>query len=341
MLSKGMLFVKVPLAHAETVRAELMAAGLFDVTVSVERDSGFTYLPITAAIKGYELVEREGKVFRQPRTLREALAEELTEAELEALTGSYDVVGNIAILDIDEELAAKEQLIAQAIFATHKHVTTVLKKAEKHGGEFRTQGLAYVAGEDTRETLVKESGTQLLVDVEQVYFSVRLSTERLRIASQVKPGEHILVLFSGAAPYVVVLSKHTKAAHIVGVEKNPVGHQYGLENLKRNKIKNAALFNEDAANLPFLKEQFDRIIMPHPSGVLDFLPAALSVAKEKAILHIYIFGSEEQKEEIFDNIQRICSENNFEAHQFVVVRAGHHAPYVYRWCFDVEVRRAQ
>lgn len=336
-----MLFAKVPQQDAEAARNDLLERRLLDTAVSVEREGAFVYLPVTSSIEGYELVERAGRAFRQPKSLREALAGVLAPEELDRLTGSYDVVGSIAILDIDASLVPKEGLIASAIFATHKQVKTVLKKAEKHGGEFRTQGLALVAGEDTRETLVRESGAQLLVDVEQVYFSVRSSTERLRIASMVQAGERVLVLFSGAAPFVVVLARHTEAARIVGVEKNPAGHEYGLENVRRNKVKNAELLNADASDLSLLRERFDRIIMPHPSGALDFLAEALSVAAERAVLHIYLFGTEEQTGELFARMQSICRQCGFSSALLAAVKAGHHAPYIYRWCFDLEVRRAQ
>jgi hypothetical protein len=36
-----------------------------------------------------------------------------------------------------------------------------------------------------------------------------LSTERKRISELVKPGEKVLVMFSGAAPYVCVIAKKT------------------------------------------------------------------------------------------------------------------------------------
>jgi tRNA (guanine37-N1)-methyltransferase len=332
-----MEFVKAPLSEAETIRKALMSLDAIDLNVKVESDASHIYFPLRRAVSGYDLVVREPKRMTKPRSLAEALSGVLTPEELQTLTTSYDIVGSIAIVDIEESLTPKEQLIAQAVLDTHTSVTTVLKKAVKHGGEFRTQQLTYLAGEDTRETVLHESGCRLLVDVEQVYFSVRLSTERLRVASLVKPGENILVLFSGAAPYVVLFAKKTQAKRIVGVEKNPVGHQYGLENLRLNKVKNAELFNADAADLSFLHEKFDRILMPHPSDSIAFLPAALSVANEGATIHLYIFGTEEDLPRLKIDIQVACASAAREATILKTVKAGHHAPYVYRWCIDFTV----
>jgi tRNA (guanine37-N1)-methyltransferase len=334
-----MYFAKVTFEKAEKVKEQLIKKDLLDLHVKVQKDDDHIYFPMKKKSAGFTVVQRDATPFKKPQSLGDALQGVLSQEELDSLTKSYDIVGTIAIVDIFPELEKKQQVIAQAVLAAHPHVTTVLKKAEKHSGEFRTQKLEYLAGEDTRETLVKESGTSMLVDVEQVYFSVRLSTERLRIAQLVTPGESVLVMFSGAAPYVVVLAKHSIAARIVGVEKNPVGHGYALENLKRNKIKNAHVFNADCADMSFLHEHFDRIIMPLPASSLDFLRAALAVAKQKAVLHVYFFGSEAEVPLLKDKIVTLSQDAGFKATVLAAVKAGHHAPYVYRWCFDVQVHR--
>jgi tRNA (guanine37-N1)-methyltransferase len=334
-----MQFVRVPLSEAEVVRQVLLTAGALDTTVRVITEDDYIFFPVSKPIDDYDIVDRAPIQHRRKQGLGDALSGTLSAEQLQQLTKSYDIVGTIAILDIDESLKPFAQVIAQAVMETHSHVKTVLTKAEKHGGEFRTQQLAYVVGEDTRETLMHESGTRILVDVEQVYFSVRLSTERLRIAAQVKPGESVLVMFSGAAPYVVILAKKTAAARVVGVEKNPVGHEYGLQNLKLNKIKNAVLYNADCADLSFLTERFDRIIMPLPASSLDFLAAALSVAKDKAIAHLYVFAQEDELTALTADIVSRCEQQGYRTRVADVVRAGHHAPYVYRWCFDLVLDR--
>ena len=60
---------------------------------------------------------------------REKLAEFLTEDELSGLKTAFDVVGDIAILEIDEEFKNKEKQIANALLDYHKNINTVLKKA--------------------------------------------------------------------------------------------------------------------------------------------------------------------------------------------------------------------
>lgn len=271
-------------------------------------------------------------------SLKDSLSEILKPAELAKLSRSYDIVGTIALIDVPDSLMHHAKIIGDAVLKTHKRLTTVLRKSA-HEGEFRTHNLELLAGEDIRETLVNESGCSFLVDVEKVYFSVRLSTERERLARVITPGESVLVLFSGAAPYVIVLAKHSLAAKIVGVEKNPEGHKYGLENIRRNKVKNATLYCADAAKLSIIEERYDRIIMPAPANARDFIGSALGVAKPRVFMHVYLFAQEHELPLIFHEITNLCLNEGYKASQFHAVKTGRPAPYTFRYCIDFLAER--
>jgi tRNA G37 N-methylase Trm5 len=186
---------------------------------------------------------------KKPTTLKEALNNILTEEEMSVLRRAYDIVGDIAILEIPDELIKKEKQIAEQVLHLHKNVNVIGKKAGIHGGEFRTQPIKILAGEKRKIALQKENNVSLELDVEKVYFSPRLSTERKRISELVKDGEDILVMFSGCAPYPCVLSKNTKARSIIGVEKNPDGHRFGIRNIGLNKLHNVTLLNGDVREI--------------------------------------------------------------------------------------------
>lgn len=182
---------------------------------------------------------------RKPKDLRTALAGILDEKEQEILKTAYDLVGSTAILEIDEDLKKKQKVIAEALLKSNKTIKTVLKKSGIHEGEFRTQKLQWLAGEKTKEATYKENNVTLKLDVEKVYFSPRLSTERKRIMQQVKDDEDILVMFSGCGPYPCVISKNTNARNVFGIEINPAGHKYAMENVRLNKLHNVILVNGD------------------------------------------------------------------------------------------------
>jgi tRNA (guanine37-N1)-methyltransferase len=245
-----MLVLKAKLKHAEVAKRILLEENLLDTNYTLIKDEEHIYFPIKSKPKkgkDFEFTNIEMKQKSSPltRDLKTILKDKLTEEEFALLKTSHDTVGSIAILEIDEMLRKKEKIIAEALLESNKNILTVLRKDEKHGGEFRTQKMKWLAGVKTKETIYKENGVSLMLNVEDVYFSPRLSTERKRISELVKAGEDVLVMFSGCAPYPIVLAKNTKARSIVGIEINPEGHRYGLKSLELNKIRNVVLINDD------------------------------------------------------------------------------------------------
>src|SRR3989338_5330260 len=215
------------------------------------------------------------------KTLKAALKGKLSGEEVSLLGRSYDVIGGIAIVEIPDELSEKEELIGKTILEMHRNVKTVAKKVGVHKGVYRAQKLKIIAGEKSKEALYRENNVMLKLDVEKVYFSPRLATERKRIAQLVKRGERVLIMFSGCGPYPFVISKNSKAKEVYGVELNPVAHRYAIQNLKLNKTENVKLVRGNVRKIvPELKKKFDRIAMPLPKKGENYLDTALSASKK-------------------------------------------------------------
>lgn len=274
-------------------------------------------------------------------TLKQALKQKLTKKELEKLVASYDVLGSVAIIEIPPGLTKKEKLIAETLLGLHPNIKTVLKKAGIHKGKYRRQKLKIIAGERTKTAGYKENNARLKLDVEKVYFSPRLGTERKRIYQLVKPGEKVLVMFSGCAPYPVVIAKNTKAKEIYGIEINPIAHKFAVENVKLNKLKNVKLAKGDVKKaVPKLKKQkksFDRILMPLPKDAGDFLAYAFMVAKKGTTIHFYSFANENEFEQEKQKIKQKCKELGRKCRILRVVKCGAYAPRVYRICIDFKL----
>lgn len=226
--------------------------------------------------------------------LRDALAGKLSEKEMALLKTSFDVVGDIAILEIDRELRKKETLIAKTLLQLHPHIKTVVRKQGSHTGKLRLQKMKHLAGKKTKETVHKESGVELQLDIEKVYFSTRLGTERLRIAREIRPQEDVLVMFSGCAPYPCVLAKQSKVGKVYGMELNRPGHAYGVENVFRNRLSNVRLLQGDVSQLlpSFYRQtialktivndnQIKKLLTKKPKAIELFLMADDLFAKEK------------------------------------------------------------
>src|SRR3989338_2343443 len=267
--------------------------------------------------------------------LKQLLGSKLTKKELRHLRTSYDVIGSIAIIEIPKELKKKEKIIGNAILQLRKEVKTVCKKAGIHKGKYRTQKLTVIEGEKTKEATYRENGCVMKLNVEKVYFSPRLATEGRRIAEQVKGGESVLVMFSGVAPYPLVIARMAKPKEIFGIELNPVAHKYALENVALNKIKNITLIKGDVRKVR-LNKKFDRVVMPLPKGGEDFLDVALKSTKKKGIIHFYDFLHEREFNLAEEKVKKACSESKRKCKILKFTKCGQYGPGIFRVCVDFE-----
>jgi tRNA (guanine37-N1)-methyltransferase len=339
------LCVKTPVKHAQQVKQFLIDNDLFNPLYRLKRTSTHIFFPvkkkdgIKKKFSFAELIDVNSlPKARKKIDMKSEVKNKLTKKELDHLRRAFDIIGDIAILDVPPELVKKQKLIGDTLLMLQKNVNTVLKKAGIHATEFRTQPMAWLSGRKTKETIHKEYGIRLKLNVETVYFSPRLSTERKRIAQQVKKGERVLVMFSGCAPYPCVIAKNTKAKEIVGIEINPVGHDYGVENLKLNRITNVTLINADVKDaVPFIKTKFDRIVMPLPKSAGDFLGTALSTAKKGAIINFYAFEEQGKFKRAHELIKKACKKAKKKCQILRTVKCGQHSPGTYRICVDFKI----
>ena len=268
-------------------------------------------------------------------TLKEALAQKLTAAELKLLPNSFDVIGTIAIFtNFPPALRKKERLIAETLLRMHPYLKTIAIKTEKYSGKYRLQKLKILAGKKTTETIHKESGLTLALDVEKCYFSPRTATERLRIARLINPQESVLVMFSGIAVFPIVISKHSHAKEIYAIELNSAAYKYALKNIEINKIKNITALKGDVKKiLPGVHKKFDRIIMPLPKNAEDYLGLALKHLHKAGIIHFYDFSQEKEfPESSIKKIRRHIKKFRL----LKAVKCGQYAPYTFRICIDFQ-----
>ncbi|MGE0793582.1 MAG: hypothetical protein AB7V77_05385, partial [Candidatus Woesearchaeota archaeon] len=238
--------IKVPLKEAEKIKRKLLDENKLNDDYYPLKEDEFIYFPSLDGTIEKTLNKRQKKLITP---FKEALKEILNEKELSEVKTAFDTIGTIAILEIPDSLDSKAQLIGETLLKSNPTIKTVLKKSSIHSGVFRVQERSFLAGVNTQIAKYRENNVDLEVNVNEVYFSVRLSTERTRISKLIKEGEDVLVMFSGAAPYPCVFAKNTLAKQIIGVEINPIGHEYGLKNVLKNKIKNVTLINGDVRDV--------------------------------------------------------------------------------------------
>ena len=249
----------------------------------------------------------------------------------------YDVIGNIAILKFPEKTEnIKKKKIAFELLKKQKNIKTVLEKVDKVKGRLRTIKTRFLAGKNTRETIHKESGCLFKLDVEKCYFSPRLSGERAEIVKKIKSKDKVLVMFSGIAPFSIVIAKLSGARKIVSIELGEFCCKYARENILLNKTNNVEIIQGDVKKVVSkLKEKFDKIVMPRPQLKETFLKQAFSVSKKGTIIFYYDFGKEEK--EILEKIGKEAGKYKKRIKILGIKKAGDIAPYKYRFRVDFKI----
>ncbi len=330
-----MLAAKCKLPEAEKIRRILLKKFVYDSTRLTLKEDNYIYFPILKKVRGITCVEKKLQKHWRDTDIHSILEGKIPKKLLELVPRALDIIGDIAIIELHEELKDYYNLVGNAVMLANKQVKVVCRKAGFFEGEYRTRKLEIIAGEKRKETTYTESGVRIKLNVETCYFSPRLSSERIRIARLVRPKESVLVMFSGVGPYTLVIAKHAKPKEIYAIEINPEAHKYALENLQKNHFKNIHIYKGDVNKvLPKLKKKFDRIIMPLPMDAAEFLPLALSYSKKGAIIHLYDF---ENEKDISELPKKKVKEKVKKCRILRIVKCGQYSPGKYRICIDIKL----
>ncbi len=255
-----------------------------------------------------------------------------------------DIIGNIAILKFPRNAKKSQKIKYAKKLLKQPNITTILEKTDKIKGRLRIAKTSYLAGEKTKETIYKENECRFLINVDETYFSPRLSNHRKEIAEdiarKIKNNSRILVMFGGIAPLPIVIAKILKQKNklnnikIISNELNRKANKYAEKNIKLNKFQdNILIMGGDAKKLPDkLKEKFDFILMPRPNLKETFLKTALKLSKKSAIIYYHGFGTKEGV------INEIKQNTNNKISKIKIQKAGEIAPYKYRWLAVFKVK---
>jgi len=257
----------------------------------------------------------------------------------ERLKNSFDMIGDIAVLEILPGMESFEHSIAWNLMRKNPNIKVIAKKASNVKGKFRTREIKVILGEKRTTTIHTESGIRMKVDVSKTYFSPRSGNERLRISSLVKENEKVLVMFAGVGPFALLIAKQHPKAEVIGVELNPLAVEYFNENIRANRLPNVkAILGDVKEFVKNTNEKYDRVIMPLPENSWAFLDDAFKVSKKGTVIHFYTFCEEKKIKDIEKQINEIAKKENLKVKIQKVIQAGSHSPYVFRYCFDIQVQ---
>ncbi len=333
--------IKVPKNKAEVVKKKLKRLGLYDGKRRPNREGDSVLLPViedpTVHKLDYEVLEVELPLRPERQiymNLESVLAKRLTPAELKHLR-RYDVVGDIAIVQIPEALEHRVDDIVWGLRKVHPFIRVVARKGF-HEGAFRIREYSIIWGEKRLETVHKENGIEIKVDLSKAFFNPRMKGERYRLAQLVRDGERILIPFAGVLPYALVIARYRRV-RITAVELNEEAYQLGLENieLNRKRLKGEINFiHGDAFEVLPELPTYDRVISPTPRGVNAL---ALTLGKAGRWLHYYDFVGEA---EIADFKERIIEECTLQGKEcdVKVKKVSDFKPHVFKVCADVRIK---
>ncbi len=253
---------------------------------------------------------------------------------------SYDNFGNIAVVKFPKNSKLKDKKkFAEKLLREQKGVKTVLEKKERIKGRLRKLSTNYIAGEKTKEVLYKENGCVFRFNIDETYFSPRLSNERKEIASKIKKGENVLVMFAGVAPYSIVIAKLSKAKKVFSNEINKQANRYAELNIRLNRVKDKIeLISGDAKKLPEkLKQKFDVIVMPRPQLKETFLKQAFQLSKRNTRIYYYDFCRDKEIDSVTEKIKEEARKYRKKIKILNVKKAGEIAPYKIRLRIDFKV----
>ncbi len=299
--------LRVPRESGENALRILSQQNLVNRDYKVESSTKYVLIPLTRELSKAEKAELKhqfGSVIsaehffsnspRRPRSLREALHGKIPDQLLKSLPSSYDIIGDIAVLDPPSQLSSYEKQLADGIRQVNKNISVVLAKTGAVSGLERILPTRLIAGEHRTTTLHKESGCTFKVDISKAFFSPRLSHEHERVTQQVEEAEIVTDLFAGVGPFSIIIARKLANVQVNAIDSNPDAIVLLRENLALNKVKGRLnVWQGDARDVveENLSGQSTRVIMNNPSAAHTFVDVACKALREEGgIIHYYTFA---------------------------------------------------
>lgn len=332
----------VPLKDGEKVRSYLKQNNLLRDDLKISKDYKYIYFPIINKIKTkYKIKNKKfEKKLKNNIYYKEKLKKIIPLNIFKNLPSSFDIIGDIIIVKLNKELKLYKKEIGNALLETNKNVKVVCA-VEPVKGEFRTRKLEILAGEKRTETIHKEYGLIFEVDIKKTYFSPRLANERKRIAKLVKPEEIIIDMFTGVAPFSIMIAKYSNPKIVYALDKNHYAIKFAKDNIKKNKVlEKIQLIEADAKNsYKVIKEKADRIIMNLPFSAYKFFKYALDISNNKCVIHYYDILKEDEIDKKIEFLKNVAIKKGFILERFDVHKIKNYAPREFYIGIDITAKK--
>ena len=339
--------LSVELKQAEKIRKYLLEKNILRNDLKIKRDNTFVYFPVKVIPKNIKndtikIIEKQFEKQKiKPKSYKEEI--QLPKKLLQELPTSYDTIGEIILIKLSKNLQKYKKEIGKKLLSSNKNIKTVCL-IEPISGELRTRKVEIIAGEKRTNTIHKEHGLKFYLDVEKTYFSPRLATERKRVADLAKADEIVVDMFSGVAPFSIIIAKYANPKLIYAVDKNKEAVNFARQNIKVNNVLDKVeVIHSDANKISTLlidkDVKADRVIMNLPFSAHLFFSDALEIVAEHSVIHYYDILEEEKIQKRIDYLKKIANKKSISLVNIEVRKIKTYAPREFYIGVDITTKK--
>ena len=345
MIKKISKCVYIPLKDGEKVKRFLKDNNLIRKDLKINKDNKYIYFPIINRFKNIRTKYNiKNKIFEKKSKksiyYKEKLEKLIPKNIFNVLPNSFDIIGNIILIKLNKNLLVYKKEIGRALLSTNKNAKVVCL-VEPVKGELRTRKLEIIAGEKRTKTIHKEYGLIFEVDIKKTYFSPRLGSERRRITKLVNQSDVVVDMFTGVAPFSIMIAKFSNPKIVYALDKNPYAIKYAKINAKKNKVLDKIqIIKADAKNsYDIVKEKADRIIMNLPFSAYKFFKYALDIANKKCIIHYYDILKENEISKRIEFLKKVAFKKGFIIENLDIHKIKTYAPREFYIGIDITAKK--
>lgn len=349
--------IKVPKKEGEKTRKLLRDLKILDLDYEIDKDKENLYFPlkndltekqkskIKEKLKKFEIIQKTDfeEKKQKPNNLKEALETKLNREELKKIPSSFDILGDIAVLEISEEIIEKKEIIGKALLEVQTNLNTVLLQKSPVSGEYRVKDLEVIAGEPKTHTIHKEHGCKFHIDLDKVFYSPRLTREREIITKQVRSKETVFDMFTGVGPFSILIAKKRNPKKVYAVDKNKEAIKLLKKNIKLNNVeeKIKPIRGDIRKIAPKYKNSSNRAIMNLPFKSGSFLKEAINlIKKEGGIINYYDIRKEEDLfEGAVNDIKEKSNKKGYKAKVLDKRIVRSYSPNIWNIAIDIKLSR--
>lgn len=246
----------------------------------------------------------------------------------------YDLVGHVVLLDAESDDSRYLSALGIATLEFEKRAESVAVRSGPTAHMTRRPSYQVVAGNTMTETVHTEDGVRFKLDPLQITFSGGNSGERIRVKSQVQPGETIVDLFACVGQFALHAAMQD-SVRVIAIEINEVAFDYLVENVTLNGVEGRVCPVLGDCRSVHPVGVANRIYMGFLHDTISYLPHALeTLTHSGGTIHMHMAHPMNELAMITERIAICCRERGF-CSRIAARRVKSYAPGITHMVYDI------